>query len=566
MRIRWVTLKPGSNYNSFPSRTWERPTSGGLFGRGCSRKPNLLRILLPALLLGLLLAGCGVSTQRADLVFLNGAEPETLDPALITGQPEGRIANALFEGLTSFDASGHPIPGVAERWEISPDRRVYTFHLRPDAAWSNGERVTANDFLRSWRRVLDPATGSEYASQLYHVRNGRAFNEGKLRDFSQVGVRVLDPATLEVTLENPTPYFLDLCAFTTLLPVPLATVERAPDDWTKPGKLVSNGAYTLAEWRVNDRIRLVRNPHYWNRAHVAMGSVDILPISKANAAFNVYAAGQADLVMDKGLVPNQLLDELKKRPDFHAAPFLGTYFLRFNCTRPPFNDARVRRAVALVIDKKLLVDKITRAGEPPATSFTPTGTAGYQPPPGLGYNPAEARRLLAEAGYPGGRGFPRVSYLYSEGELNEGLAVEIQAMARRELGIQIDLQRQEWKVYLRSMSSLDYDLCRATWIGDYNDPNTFLGCFVTGDGNNRTGWSNPAYDRLIARAAAEPDPARRMALFAQAEHLLVSEDTPICPLYSYVGIQFYDSTRLGGIQANLLDEHPLKAMYWKRSK
>ena len=276
---------------------------------------------LAFLLVGLLLlAGCGSSFQRADLVFLNGAEPETLDPALITGQPEGRVAGALFEGLTSFDATAKPVPGVAERWEISDDKRVYTFQLRHDARWSNGDPVTAADFVRSWQRTLAPETGSEYASQLYHVRNGRAFNLGELRDFSQVGVRALDPATLEVTLENPTPYFLDLCAFVTLMPVHAATVERFPDEWTKPGKLVGNGAYLLADWRVNDRIRLAKNPHYWNRDKVAMKTIDVLPISKANTAFNFYASGQADLMMDKGLVPNQLLDELKKRPDFHAAP------------------------------------------------------------------------------------------------------------------------------------------------------------------------------------------------------------------------------------------------------
>ena len=502
--------------------------------------------------------------QRADLVFLNGAEPETLDPALITGQPEGRIAGALFEGLTTFDAAARPVPGVAQSWEISPDRRVYTFHLRGDARWSNGDPVTAADFLRSWRRVLAPETGSEYASQLHVLRNGRAFNQGQLGDFSQVGVRVIDPATLEVTLENPTPYFLDLCAFTTLMPVHAATVERFPDDWTKPGTLVGNGAYTLSAWRINDRIRLAKNPHYWNRDHVAMRTIDVLPISKANTAFNFYASGQADLMMDKGLVPNQLLDALKKRPDFHADPFLGVYFLRFNCTRPPFNDPRVRRAFALVINKELLVEKITRAGEKPAHSLTPPGTGGYEPPPGPARNPGEARDLLAQAGFPGGKGFPRVSYLYSEGELNEGLAVEMQAMFRRELGVNVDLQRQEWKVYLRSMASLDYDLCRATWVGDYNDPNTFLGCFVTGDGNNRTGWSNARYDELIAAAAREADPQRRFALFREAERLLVTEAAPICPLYYYVGIQFYDGARLGGIQANLLDEHPLKAMYWKQ--
>lgn len=497
------------------------------------------------------------------MVYLNGAEPETLDPALITGQPEGRIANALFEGLVSFSASAQPVPGVAERWELSPDGRVYTFHLRNNARWSNGDPVGAGDFLRSWQRTLAPATGSEYASQLYYLRNGRAYNEGKITDFSQVGVRVIDPNTLEVTLENPTSFFLDLCAFVTLMPVHLPTVEKFGEEWTKPGKLVGNGAYTLSSWRINDRLRLTKNQFYWNRDKVAMKSIDVLPISKANTAFNFYAAGQADLMMDKGLVPNQLLDELKKRPDFHSAPFLGTYFLRFNCSRPPFKDARIRKAFALAIDKSLLVEKITRAGEKPASSLVPPGTAGYEPPAGLSRDVKRAQALLADAGFPAGRGFPRITYLYSEGELNEGLAVELQGMFQRDLGVNVDLQRQEWKVYLRSMSSLDFDICRASWVGDYNDPNTFLNMFVTGDGNNRTGWGKADYDALIAAAGRELDHGRRFDIFRKAEHFLISEEAPICPLYFYVGIQFYDAGRLGGIQANLLDEHPLKAMYWK---
>ncbi len=379
-----------------------------------------------------------------------------------------------------------------------------------------------------------------------------------------MGVRAPDPFTLVVTLQNPTSFFLDLCAFVTLMPVHAATVEKYGDEWIKPGKLVGNGAYALAEWRVNDRVRLRKNPFYWNKEHVGIETVDCLPISKANTAFNFYAAGQADLMMDKGLVPNQLLDELKKRPDFHAAPFLGTYFLRFNCKRAPFNDARVRKAFSLVIDKRLLVDKITRAGETPASSLVPPGAAGYQPPPGLARDTEKARALLAEAGFPAGKGFPRVTYLYSEGELNEGLAVELQAMFQKELGVTLDLQRQEWKVYLRSMSSLDFDICRASWVGDYADPNTFLSMFITNDGNNRTGWGKPEYDKLIEDAAKEIDLNQRFAIFRRAEEMLIDEEAPICPLYFYVGIQFYNEDRLGGIQANLLDEHPLKFMYLKR--
>jgi oligopeptide transport system substrate-binding protein len=345
--------------------------------------------------------------------------------------------------------------------------------------------------------------------------------------------------------------------------VPVDSIEKLGDSWTKPGKLISNGAFILKEWRINDHIRLAKNPYYWNRSHVAMSSIDILPTAKANTALNFYLSGLADLMMDKGLVPPALLNDLRKRPDFHASPFLGTYFLRFNVTRKPFDDPRVRRAFGMVIDKQLLVKKITRAGEAPASSLVPPGTAGYHPPEGISQDIAKARQLMAEAGYPEGKGFPLVSYLYSEGELNEAIAVELQGMFRSALGVNINLQRQEWKVYLRSMSSLDYDLCRASWVGDYRDPNTFLDMFVTNGGNNRTGWSNAEYDRLIQEAASEGDRQKRFDIFRKAEHLLIVDQAPICPLYFYVGIQFYDATKLGGIEANLLDEHPLKAMYWK---
>lgn len=512
----------------------------------------------------MLVAGCSPQ-PRADLVFLNGAEPETLDPALITGQPEGRVANALFEGLLAFDRDGKPQPGMAESWEVSPDGRVYTFTLRDGLTWSDGTPLTAEDFAGSWRRTLDPATASEYAYQLHYIKNARAFNEGQLTDFGQVGVSAPDARTLRVELENPTPFFLDLCAFVTLLPVPLHAVEKHGDDWIKPGRLVSNGAYQLDSWRLNDRIRLRKNPRYWNADRVAMETIDVVPVSKANTAFNLYASGQADLMMDKGLVPPALLSEIKKRDDFHAAPFLGTYFLRYNCEKGPFTDPRVRKAFSLVIDKQSIVDRITRAGELPADSFVPPGAAGYEPVRGCGGRDVEqARRLLVEAGYPGGEGFPMVNYLYSEGELNEAIAVELQSMWRRELGVNVQLLRQEWKVYLRSLSTLDYDIARSSWVGDYPDPNTFLDMFVTGGGNNRTGWSDPRYDQLIAAAAARTDPPKRFDLLRDAERILVCDEMPVCPLYFYVGIQLYDADKLGGVSGNILDEHPLKAMFWKQ--
>ncbi len=520
--------------------------------------------LVMAVLLVFVCAGCS-SEQRADLVFLNGAEPETLDPALITGQPEGRVANALFEGLLTFDQSGKARPGMAETWEVSEEGRVYTFKLRDGLQWSDGTPLTARDFVESWKRTLDPATASEYAYQLHYVKGAKAFNEDTITDFANVGISAPDEQTLRVELENPTPFFLDLCAFVTLLPVPMHAVERYGDSWTKPGNLVSNGAYVLESWRINDRIRLRKNPRYWNAANVAMETIDVIPVSKANTAFNLYASGQADLMMDKGLVPPALLGEIKKRDDFQAAPFLGTYFLRYNCEKGPFADARVRRAFSIVIDKQSIVERITRAGELPARGFVPPGAGGYEPIEGCGEQDLEeAKRLLSDAGYSNGQGFPMVTYLYSEGELNEAIAVELQGMWRRELGVNVQLLRQEWKVYLRSLSTLDYDIARSSWVGDYPDPNTFLDMFVSGGGNNRTGWSDPEYDRLIAAAAAELDPNVRYRILRQAEKILVCEQMPVCPLYFYVGIQLYDADKLGGIEGNILDEHPLKAMFWKR--
>ncbi len=514
--------------------------------------------------------GCGPQAdRRADLIIANGAEPETLDPALATVQPDQRLCSALFEGLTTFDAAGQPQPGVAERWDLSPDGTEYTFHLRRDALWSNGERVTAVDFAKSWQRVLSPRTGAQYAYQLFLLRNGQRFNNAEpgAFPFAEVGVRAPDDDTLVVTLEHPTPYFLDVCALTTLAPVHPPTVERWGDAWTKPEHIVTNGAYLLETWRLNDKIRFRKSPRYWNRDRVRLETVDMLPISHSNVALNFFSSHLCDLILDKGLTPPALIGELRTKPYFHAAPFLGNYFLRFNCTRPPFNDPHVRQAFSLVIDKALLVEKITKAGEKPAYSLVPPDTAGYQPPsPGLGYDPVRARELLAGAGYPGGAGFPPVAYIYNEGEQNQYIAVELKSMFERELGVSMSLSPHENKVYSSMMKRLDYDFGRSVWVGDYNDPNTFLEMWLSGGGNNRTGWADARYDDLIARAALEIDRDRRFDLFRQAEQILVTEQTPICPLYYYVGVELYDGNRLGGLQPNMLDTHPLWEMYSKTAR
>ncbi len=500
------------------------------------------------------------------MVILNGAEPESLDPAVVTSQSDLRVVSALFEGLTRSDPrTGSPIPGLAERWEISPDGRVYTFHLRTNAVWSTGEPITASDVVYSWRRTLAPATASDYAGQLYNLKNAEGYNLGLLKDPAQVGVQALDRHRLNVELNEPTPFFLDLCALPALAVVPPSTIEAHGDHWLMARPLPVSGPYLLETWRLNDKIRLRKNPAYWDAANTGSEIVDILPVASYTTAINLYETGAADIVWDKELVPIELLDVLLKRPDFHAFDYLATCFLRYNVTRKPFDDQRVRQALALAIDKTRIVEKITQAGEKIASHLTPSGNPHYHPPAGLLYDPAAARRLLAEAGYPGGKGFPNVNYLFNapaggSAKTHQKVAIELQQMWRQELGIQVGLKQMESKIFFAAQTALDYDLCRSSWVGDYNDPNTFLDLFMSHSGNNRTGWQNPRYDQLMQNANAQNDAVRRDTLLQEAETLLVRDEVPIVPLYFYRGICYYDATKIQGVYTNLVDQHPINAI------
>jgi oligopeptide transport system substrate-binding protein len=512
----------------------------------------------------LLLTGCGKAEPPADLVIVNGNEPESLDPAIITGLSEMRLTQGLWAGLTRLHPrTVEPIPDLADRWEISPDKRIYTFHLRTNVVWSTGEPITAADFVYSWIRALDPATASDYAGQLFPIKNAEEFNAGKIKDPSLVGVRALGAKTLRVELSNPTAFFLDLCAFPTLNIVPRKTIEKYGDRWLMVRPLPASGPYELISWRINDKIRMRKNPRYWDAVNVHTEIFDFLPIGSPSTALNLYETGAADVVWDKDLIPVELLDDLKARPDYHTFTYLGAYFFRFNVNRKPLDDPRVRKAFALVVDKKRLVEKITKAGEQPASHFVPPGVANYQPVPGLGFDPAKARQLLVEAGFPGGKGFPRFQYKFfaaagGAAKLHAKIAVELQQMWRDELGIEIELQQIERKVFYAAQSKLDYDLSQSSWIGDYNDANTFLDMFMSNNGNNRTGWSHARYDELIRAANKETDLKVREKIFQAAETLLIQDELPIVPLYFYVGFNYYDPAKVAGIYPNILDQHPLQ--------
>jgi oligopeptide transport system substrate-binding protein len=303
-----------------------------------------------------------------------------------------------------------------------------------------------------------------------------------------------------------------------------------------------------------------RNPRYWDAAQTQLDVVDFLAMDSPFTALNLFERGQADIIWDKNLIPTELTDVLRRRPDCHSFDYLGTFFYRYNVTKPPFNDVRVRKALALAIDRQRLIEKITRGAEKPATHITPDGIPHYHPPVGLGFDPGAARRLLADAGFPGGKGFPPFQYLLPTGKLDAQYAVEMQAMWARELGLKMELRQTEWKVYLNALSALDYQVGRSSWIGDYVDPNTFLDLFTSNNGNNRTGWKNARYDELIHEGNRQADPRRRESLLQQAETLLVRDEVPVVPLYFYAGLIFFDSNKVEGVHFNLLDEHPIQAI------
>lgn len=518
-----------------------------------------------------LLVGCGrergrmaVDQAAKDGILLlgNGAEPKGLDPHLVTGVSEHNILSALLEGLVAEDPRTlEPVPGVAESWEVAADGLTYTFRLRADARWSNGDPVVAADFVFSYQRMLSPGLGAEYAYMLYPLKNAREYNEGKLADFAQVGATAADERTLVLELHHPVPYFLPMLNHYSWWPVhpPTILAHGAIDDprtaWTRPGSFVGNGPFVLASWQTNRKIVVTRNPHYWDARTVTLAGIEFLAIDNTETEERAFRNGQLHITYSVPL--HRVARYQEKHPDLlRLDPYLGTYFYRFNCTRKPLDDARVRRALALTINREQICRAILKAGQQPAFHFTPPNTGGYQSETSLVEDLDEARRLLAEAGYPGGEGFPELRLLYNTSEAHKVIAEAVQQMWRTALGISIVLDNQEWKVYLDSVRRMDYDLARAAWIGDYNDPNSFLDMWVKNGGNNRTGWSHEEYDRRIAAAARERDPAARFAHFQEAEALLLRE-VPVAPVYFYVRSMLI-RPHVQGWHPNILDHHPYK--------
>ncbi len=507
------------------------------------------------------LAGCGggrsSSGVQDNILRVNiNVEVKDLDPQLVTGVAEHRVNAALFEGLVDLDsATLEPVPGAAESWVLSEDERTYTFNLRKDGTWSNGDPVTAQDFYYSYKRMLSPALAAEYAYLLHCIKNAKAFNEGTLTDFDEVGVKVLDEHTLELRLENPTPYLLAMQMHQAWYPVHQPTIEAYGDmtqrgtKWTRAGNHVGNGPFRLTEWRPNEIIKVVRNEHYWDRAYVRLEGIDFFPIDDLQTEERSFRTGKLHMTGD--LAIDKIAKYRETNPDaLHIDPYLGVYFYRLNVTRAPFNDKRVRQALSLATDRQQLVDNVTKGGETAAFHYVPPGTGNFVSENILAFDPEKARELLAEAGYPNGENMPPIEILYNTSENHRRIAEAIQQMWKKHLGVDVKLLNQDWKVYLSSTNNLDYSIARAAWIGDVVDPVNFLEMWLTDGGNNRTGYSRPEYDALIQQAYAETDPAKRRDVLKAAEDMVL-EDLPIIPIYFYTR-KYLQAPEVKGYAPNVL--------------
>jgi len=491
-----------------------------------------------------------------------GADLSDLDPHLATQTADYSVLSALFEGLVAEDPIDlHPVPGLAQSWDVSPDGLVYTFRIRPDARWTDGRPLTAMDFVESWRRVLTPSLGAENANLLFVIEGAEAYNR-RAAGFSQVGLSAPDTRTLRVALERPAAYFLSMLSSPAWLPVPLATIAkygdpvRRGDPWARPGRIVSNGPFVLESWKAGQEIVVRRSDTYWDRANVHLSAIHFHAIDSLDAEERAFRAGQ--LHVTEALPPAKLDAYRRDNPRvLRIDPLLGTYFYRLNVKRPGLADPRIRRALGLAIDRVTLVDRILH-GQIPASSFTPAGLGAYQPGAGQDYDPAAARSLLAAAGHASGRGLPVYELLYNNSETHRLVAEALQEMWRRELGVRIRLVNEDPMSVLDARRTGAYDILRSSWIADYADPSAALELWRSDSGNNFTGWSSVEYDGQLFTAARTQDPGARNAQYALAEHeLLVS--APILPIYHYTHV-FLLAPSVRGWHPTLLDHHPYKAV------
>ena len=549
---RRLTVAPGRNHT--PRSPLDLPSMiGAIYKRCCQMTPHFLAevmIMKYSVCLGLLI-GLSVAygaevppgtklAAKQEIVIGNGAEPASLDPARSEGNVEFTLGQALFEGLVVHDANGKILPGVAEKWESRDGGKTWFFSLRKNALWSDGTRVTAMDFEYAWKRLADPKTASPVASSLSHIANIQHASEvisGRLPT-SELGVKAMSDTSLKVTLEQPISHFIDAMTYNGFLPVPRAVLERYGEKWTEVDKLVGNGPYRIGDRVVNERIDLVKNANYWNREKVVINKVSFRPVVNASAVYQRYRANDIDM-SDDGGVPTEQFEQIRRDSPQELViwPKLGVYFYVFNTRKPPFDDARVRRALSLAINRELITDQILRGGQRPAYSMTPLVTQGYvhvadkwEGATQSGRD-SEARRLLQDAGFSPAKPL-KFPLLYNTSEQHKKLALSVAAMWRRIGSVEVELVNQEWKTYLDSINRGDFVVARRGWVLTINTPVMMLGSLHSTHWANDGKYSNAKFDEFIDRAMVSPDATERSKLFSQAESIL-AEDAPAAFVYHY---------------------------------
>ena len=529
---------------------------------------KILGCLVAVMLISLTACGGGesrVARGNIDSVFHygNGSEPQGLDPHVVTGVPENHLIRALFEGLAVKNPyTLEPEPGVAESWDISDDGKVVTFNINPQAKWSNGEAVTASDYVWSWERALSPQMGNLYAYMLFPIVNAEAYARGELESFDEVGVKALDDQTLQVTLNASTPYFIQLMDHYSTFAVHPETILKHGTKtdrftkWTRVENMVNNGAFNLSEWKLNRRISMEKSDTYWDRDNVKLNGVVFYPTENIVSEERMFRVGQLHYTQSIPLDKIPVYQAMEDTP-YVQAPYLGTYFYLFNTTRPPVDDVRVRKALSMAINRDKLNNTVLQKSNVAAYSITPPDTMGYNPPKLFDYDPEQARQLLADAGYPDGEGWPGLELVYNTSESHRKIAVALQQMWKDVLNIKVTISNQEWKVYLDSVTQMDFQIARRGWIGDYVDANNFLDMYITEGGNNNTGFSDPRYDEMILQLAPQAKTREeRYKIFYEAETMLM-EQMPILPVYTYTSKHLIHPS-VNGLPSNLMDSLNLK--------
>ena len=547
-----------------------------------SKLKKLCAVVLAATLATSLFIGCGDKTtsngsssgSNQNLVFNLGEDPETMDPTLNNSSGAGTMILNAFEGLMVLDENDKPKEAAAESYEISEDGLVYTFKLRQDGKWSDGEPVVADNFKYSWLRALDKATAAEYAYQLYYIKNAEKYYNGEATA-DELGINVIDDYTLEVTLEAPTTYFPQLLAFPTYAPLREDIVSADPEGWaTKPETYVTNGAFKLVQWDMKDQLVFEKNENYWNKDSIKLDKLTFKLVTDDTTAYSELQAGNFDVVNS---VPTNEIEPGQEAGLVHVSPKLGTYYFGINVgkqddmaedVKTALSNKLVRQAINLAIDRQEIIDNVGKAEQVAAYSFVPEGIYNpdgtefadkeYYDPSDMDGNIEKAKELLKEAGYENGEGLPTIELMYnSEGAHKDICQIVQENLAK--IGINIELANQEWAVFLNTRQQGGYEIARQGWIGDYSDPMTFLDLFVTGGGNNDSGYSNPEYDALIAAAKVETDPDKRKEQLREAEDILM-DDMPILPIYYYTTVMGWNEN-VKGIQVSVLGTVYLQGAY-----